>query len=400
MVSYDQVKQLCDSWQAAGQSIEIEAVATSLDAPVSQVQTWFMLWQNEQQAPDFSSDFIHAFRQQATAFTRSFTAQLQQELLSALQQNSELQLLLQQAADDQVFFTSQLAQQQTEITALDQALQQATIEKAQSEAEARRHQQHIDQLMLQLSQLESSQETVQHERDLAVTEMADYQQTIMLIRQQLAEQQQQILADQQQIATQVQQHQSLTQQLEDRELQAANENHALQQQLQNVMQQLAAAEAHEAQQQQHDELPALKAELQQALNTRQQQQAQLQQQQLELAAQAQLIAALQTDMPDHEAQLRQLQETNILLKQQNANAAEHHATQRETIKQLREHLAQLREAAQLAQLSQQQLSEQNQQLLEQVSFVKSNSASTIERLTRNWEQAQAKIQNMEQGSLV
>ena len=87
-----------------------------------------------------------------------------------------------------------------------------------------------------------------------------------------------------------------------------------------------------------------------------------------------------------------------MLKQQNASAAEHHSTQRETIKQLRESLAQVRETAQTAQAAQQQLSEQNQQLLEQVSFVKTNSASTIERLTRNWEQAQAKIRALEQGT--
>jgi len=388
MVSYDQVKQLCDSWQAAGQSIEIEAVATALDAPVSQVQSWFMLWQNEQQVPDFSSDFINAFRQQATAFTRSFTAQLQQELRSTLQQNSELQLLLQQAADDQVFFTSQLAQQQTEITALDQALQQATTEKAQVESEAQHLHEHIGQLTMQLSQLELVQETANNERDRALAETAEYQQTVRFIRQQLAEQQQQILADQQHIQTREQHIQTLEQQLQ-----------SLEQRLQQSQQQAADENQALQQQQQNSELPALQAELQQALNIQQQQQSQLQQQQLELTAQAQLISTLKTDMPDHEAQLRQLQETNMLLKQQNASAAEHHSTQRETIKQLRENLAQLREAAQLAQLSQQQLFEQNQQLLEQVSFVKTNSASTIERLTRNWEQAQAKIQNMEQGSL-
>ena len=58
-------------------------------------------------------------------------------------------------------------------------------------------------------------------------------------------------------------------------------------------------------------------------------------------------------------------------------------------------MLQLRESTAQAQAERKQMAEQNQQLLEQVSFVKTNSTATIERLTRNWEQAQAKLKQLE-----
>ncbi|CAM5225279.1 hypothetical protein ALON55S_08602 [Alishewanella longhuensis] len=84
-----------------------------------------------------------------------------------------------------------------------------------------------------------------------------------------------------------------------------------------------------------------------------------------------------------------------MLKHQSALTANHQTEQRETIKQLRDEVAQQRELVQKVQAERYQWAKQKLQLEEQVNFVKSNSAATIERLTRYREQAQERIEQLE-----
>lgn len=98
----------------------------------------------------------------------------------------------------------------------------------------------------------------------------------------------------------------------------------------------------------------------------------------------------------HSDNVEQLRTNIALLRHQCALTTNHQAEQRETIKQLREELAQQHEIMQKIQVERYQWSKQKLQLEEQVNFVKSNSAATIERLTRYREQAQERIEQLEQ----
>jgi chromosome segregation ATPase len=118
------------------------------------------------------------------------------------------------------------------------------------------------------------------------------------------------------------------------------------------------------------------------------------QQQIEHLQQAQ--SAQGSDQPDLQQLVDQLRASNNLMKEQSSVTTNHQAEQRETIKQLRDELQQQRDKMQDVLVDKNQWVKQKNQLEEQVSFVKSNATATIERLTRYREQAQEKIEKLEQ----
>jgi chromosome segregation ATPase len=85
-----------------------------------------------------------------------------------------------------------------------------------------------------------------------------------------------------------------------------------------------------------------------------------------------------------------------MLKQQSALTASHQQENREVMKQVRDEVQKVREQMQAVQSQRLQWDKQKMQLEDQVNFVKTNSAATIERLTRYREQAQEKIEKLEQ----
>ena len=259
-------------------------------------------------------------------------------------------------------------------------LQQATKTEMQAVAQSRRLQLQLDQL--QQAQEEGSnasadtsqQDAIIAERDKALQQVAELEALQANLTEERDAALDQVAIEQKQLAK----LQSAQQPDNNAELEAAL---AAQQQLvadhKTALDSLKAER--EAAQQEADSQRNLVAELQQQIDH-------LQQVQSEKGS----------DQPDLQQLVDQLRASNNMMKDQSSITANHQAEQRETIKQLRDELQQQRDQMQAMLVDKNGWSKQKQQLEEQVSFVKSNATATIERLTRYREQAQEKIEKLEQ----
>ncbi|GHG59284.1 hypothetical protein GCM10010919_01680 [Alishewanella longhuensis] len=334
--------------------------------------------------------------------------QLQQELQQLQQQLKTQQLSLQQA--QQALTAAQAAEQASE-----QALQlQAAELTKQQEHYAAIEQQHLagQQQLKQLS------EEFEQLRKRATDQQRQYFESNKQIHQQLAtyaEQCAELTTERDALQQQLQQRLSVStgsaeQALQQQLKQLQRENEQLQADLStqassNALQtaQLAQAQQQLAQLQQQSvtdsadtetlELAAVKAERDEAIAKMTEQAAQTALLEQELR---QFKALLEQPAHEHSDNIEQLRTNIALLKHQSALTANHQAEQRETIKLLREEITQQQEIVQKVQVERYQWAKQKLQLEEQVNFVKSNSAATIERLTRYREQAQERIEQLEQ----
>lgn len=115
----------------------------------------------------------------------------------------------------------------------------------------------------------------------------------------------------------------------------------------------------------------------------------------EFVEQEQELQRLRSRVQVMESKIAHLQSTNSMLKEQSEVTSSHQSRQRETIKLQRDENKQLREAQHQFEQEREQLQQRCSKLEEQLSFVKGNTTSTVERLTLSNQQAQQKIKSLE-----
>lgn len=413
-----------------------------------------LLAQSQDKLPGFSDDFIQAFRQEALKQTQQQTAQLTKQLAEAIQaevkaveqlqyqQHSLQQLALHKAELEQNLATQQqqlarqadtFAELTTERDHLRQEVQQLQGQLTTQQYHLQQSQQEQQQTQAQLTQLQ--QDLTKLQQDAAQQQAEDKQrlqqltEQYELLRKRSAEQQRQHFESNQQVHRQLADYAAQCAELTSErdalqtqltppnlltsEAQAitadANNNHS--EQAYTALQQDYAAQASyiaELKQQialltitphsdsesaDSGQLTDLVAERDQAIAAAAAHAHEVQELKQELQRLNTIIHAPDADSCNDIAQLRT---TIALLRHQSALTANHQAEQRELIKQLRDELALQREQVQKIQVERYQWAKQKLQLEEQVNFVKSNSAATIERLTRYREQAQERIEQLEQ----
>lgn len=333
MTQYSEIKSVCDELHQAGTPITLETLLTRVNGDKATVLAHYRQWRSEDRSVEptntqhtsvqsthstqsvevgdmeFSEQFIQAFKAQTQTYADAQLAPVQAQLESAL--NAEKLAL-------------------ESISALEQTEQQS--------------QQRISELDEQLQARQS----------------------------QLDEQQQTISWHEQQLETVKQQSESIKQEAEQK---AAS----LQQKIDTFDQEFAAvANERDQAQLQHEQLANQHTQLE---GEHQQLQASLQRKDEQLAEQQPLVDKLKNE--------------NNLLKEQSAVAAKHQESQREDIKLLREQTQAQTEKLQQSQQEKAQFEDEAQKLQEQVRFLKNNSASTIERLTASNEQYQQKFKELE-----
>lgn len=456
MSQYTEVKRICDDLERSGKAVSLDYVLSKVSDAQASVVSHYKKWRNEQlqgqspdQLPGFSDDFIQAFRQEALKQTQQQTALLTRQLAEAIQaevkaveqlqyqQHSLQQLALHKAELEQNLATQQqqLARQAdtfAELTTERDHLQQE-VQQLQGQLTTQQH--HLQQSQQAQAQLTQLQQDLTKLQQAAAQQQADDRQRLQqlteqyeLLRKRSAEQQRQHFENNQQVHRQLAdyaaqcaeltserdalQTQLTTPNLLTSEAQVitADANNSSEQAYTALQQDYAAQASYIAELKQQialltitphsdtesadsGQLTDLVAERDQAIAAAAAHAHEVQELKQELQRLNALIQAPDTDNCNDIAQLRT---TIALLRHQSALTANHQAEQRELIKQLRDELAQQREQVQKIQVERYQWAKQKLQLEEQVNFVKNNSAATIERLTRYREQAQERIEQLEQ----
>lgn len=460
MSQYTEVKRICDDLERSGKAVSLDYVLSKVSDAQASVVSHYKKWRNEQlqgqspdQLPGFSDDFIQAFRQEALKQTQQQTALLTRQLAEAIQaevkaveQLQYQQHSLQQLALHKAELEQNLATQQQQLARQADTFAELTTERDQLQQEVQQLQGQLttQQHLLQQSQQEQQQaqaQLTQLQQDLtnlqqaAAQQQADDRQRLQqlteqyeLLRKRSAEQQRQHFENNQQVHRQLAdyaaqcaeltserdalQTQLTTPNLLTSEAQVitADANNSSEQAYTALQQDYAAQASYIAELKQQialltitphsdtesadsGQLTDLVAERDQAIAAAAAHAHEVQELKQELQRLNALIQAPDTDNCNDIAQLRT---TIALLRHQSALTVNHQAEQRELIKQLRDELAQQREQVQKIQVERYQWAKQKLQLEEQVNFVKSNSAATIERLTRYREQAQERIEQLEQ----
>lgn len=348
-------------------------------------------------------------------------AELQQQLNQLRQQiqeqNADNSDLHQQFTDAQKLATQRqkalnelqqnLNQHQADISELKQQLHQLEQQKTTAHEAARAATEQLeiltqkfDSLQLAYNELHSSSSSKQSEH---VTQL---EQRLEQMQQELSQQKQQVALLEQQLQKAEQaydnQQKKLQQEQEDaaKQLTAFNQAQAqLADQEQQLVKLQQAQEHYLAQLKEAKEVIEEQAE-QIANQTRQLESLTAQLPEMrsehEFAAQEQELQRLRAQLQVFESKLAHLRDANVMLKEQSEVTAANMTRQRETIKLQREETNQLREAQQQALLEKTQLQQHVLKLEEQLTFVKDNSSSTIERLTFSNKQAQLKIAALEQ----
>jgi len=98
---------------------------------------------------------------------------------------------------------------------------------------------------------------------------------------------------------------------------------------------------------------------------------------------------LQTTLKQTEARIYDL-------KEQNTSANEHNQSLNNTLKSQKETVEKAQQLSEAAKTALQNMKQENQKLIEQMSFIRNNSTSTLERLTNKSEQAITKIRTLEE----
>jgi chromosome segregation ATPase len=98
---------------------------------------------------------------------------------------------------------------------------------------------------------------------------------------------------------------------------------------------------------------------------------------------------LQTTLKQTEARIYDL-------KEQNTSANEHNQSLNDTLKSQKETVEKAQQLSEAAKTALQNMKQENQKLIEQMSFIRNNSTSTLERLTNKSEQAITKIKTLEE----
>lgn len=98
---------------------------------------------------------------------------------------------------------------------------------------------------------------------------------------------------------------------------------------------------------------------------------------------------LQTTLKQTEARIHDL-------KEQNTTANEHNQSLNDTLKAQKETVEKAQHLSEAAKTALQNMKQENQKLIEQMSFIRNNSTSTLERLTNKSEQAISKIKTLEE----
>jgi len=98
---------------------------------------------------------------------------------------------------------------------------------------------------------------------------------------------------------------------------------------------------------------------------------------------------LQTTLKQTEARIYDL-------KEQNTAANEHNQSLNDSLKAQKETVEKAQQLSEAAKTALQNMKEENQKLIEQMSFIRNNSTSTLERLTNKSEQAISKIKTLEE----
>ncbi|QFU04636.1 chromosome segregation protein [Pseudoalteromonas sp. THAF3] len=271
------------------------------------------------------------------------------------------------------------SQQPTKVTDLDIEFSEQFIHafKAQTQAFADAQ---VEPVQAQLDEMREAEQ-------LAIQSLEDLQQNYDQLAEQNEQLQQQVDARQSQLdeqaaqlAEQTQNIEQLHQQAQDTEQEHQQKLAGLQQRIENFNNDYAAlAQERDEIQRQHDELNHQHQQLE------------------ELKAQLDAsVAQLQAQLEEQQPLVDKLKNENNLLKEQSAVAAKHQASQREDIRQLREQNKEQGEQLGTIQSEAEQAKQDNEKLHEQVRFLKTNSASTIERLTASNEQYQHKIKELEE----
>ena len=332
MTQYTEIKALCDELHAAGQPINLEVLIQRVNGDKATVLEHYRQWRSEDRsAPktnnttttqepssggsitmsdiEFTQEFVDAFKAQ----TQSIVKQQTQPL------NEKIEQL--EAAED--IATQNLIDLQHQFDALG-------AKNKEFIAELEQKQQEIEQ---QKAALGDTQQQLEQSKQRLNSVSSDYEHTISKLNSRIKE----FDVEFANLARERDEIQLQNQELSNQQTNLTNEK----QQLEGQLQELTA-----------------KLEEQQPL-------------------------------------VDKLSKENAVLKEQTAIAAEHQTSQREDIRQLREQVKMLQEQGLELRDSKDKALADVEQLHNQVRFLKTNSASTIERLTASNEQYQATIKSLE-----